>query len=68
MSLWESMKLKTTIKKIQNTKFVLNFILLTAKHCIQKHPIRDLFWQALKLDESRLPSSGIDTSCLKNVQ
>jgi len=25
------MKIKTTTKKIQNTKFVLNFILLTAK-------------------------------------
>jgi len=33
-----------------------------------KHPIRDLFWQALRLDESRLPLSCIDTNCLKNVQ
>ena len=30
MSLWESMKLKTTNKKIQTTKFDLNFIFLTA--------------------------------------
>jgi len=35
---------------------------------MQKHPIRDLFWKALRLIESRLPSSCIDTSCLKNVQ
>jgi len=26
------------------------------------------FGKALRLDESRLPSSCIDTSCLKNVQ
>jgi len=31
MSLWESMKLKTTTKKVRNAKFVLNFILLPAK-------------------------------------
>jgi len=35
---------------------------------IQKHPTWDLFWKALRLSESRLPSSCIDTSCFKNVQ
>jgi len=35
---------------------------------MQMHPIRDLFWKAFRLDESRLPSSCIDTSCLKSVQ
>jgi len=28
----------------------------------------DLFWKALRLDESRLPSFCIDISCLTNVQ
>jgi len=51
----------------ETIKNVLNFILLMQVHSIQKHPIRDLFWQALRLDESRLPSSCIDTN-LKNVQ
>jgi len=35
---------------------------------MQKHPTSDLFWKTLSLDESRLPSSCIDTACLKNIQ
>jgi len=38
------------------------------EHSIQNHPISDLFRKALRLDESRLPSSFIDSSYLKNVQ
>jgi len=63
--------LQAIIKQIQNTRFVLNFILLiTFKNMayIQKHPAWDLFWKAFRLDESKLPSFCIDTSCLKNVQ
>jgi len=35
---------------------------------IQKHPTCDLFRKSLRLDESKLPFSCIDASCLKNMQ
>ena len=55
LSLKDSMKPKVTNKQIQNTKFVLNFILSTTfknMTYIQKHPLWDLFGKALRLNES----------------
>jgi len=65
------MKPQATTNQIQNTKFVLNFILSTTfknMAYIQKHPACDLYWKASRLDESKLSSSYRGISCLKNVQ
>ena len=62
---------EATTKQIQNTWYVSIFILLTTFEnmaYIQKHPTWDLFWKTLRMDESKLPSTGGGISCLKNVK
>jgi len=72
MSFRDPIKPQATNKQIRTHNLFLNFILFQL-HSIAWHAYKNIqpgtcFKKALRLDESLLPSSGIDTGELKNVQ